>query len=95
VPAILAREILLRNTPLRRSKLLFAIVVMICLAISATYELVEWGVSEVTGSAAEAFLGAQGDPWDTQWDMACALVGASVSLLTLGRLHDKLLARMT
>jgi putative membrane protein len=69
MPAIYTREILLRNTPLKRGGWLFAIIVSICLAISAIYELIEWGVAEGTGEAADAFLGAQGDPWDTQKDI--------------------------
>lgn len=94
VPAIIAREILLRRSPLRRGKWLFFIVVSICLAISATYELIEWGVAEATGTAAEAFLGTQGDVWDTQWDMALAFCGSVTSLLLLSRVHDRLLDRI-
>src|SRR5213079_2173612 len=74
VPAILAREILLRRSPLRQGRWLFATVVAFCLAISALYELFEWLTALVAGSSAEAFLGTQGDPWDTQEDMATALV---------------------
>lgn len=91
VPAILAREILLRKSPLKTGKLLFFIVVSICLAISAFYELIEWRVSVLVGAAAEAFLGTQGDPWDTQEDMATALAGAILALLLLGRVHDRFL----
>jgi len=94
VPAIIAREILLRNSPLTRGKWLFFIVVSICLAISATYELFEWSVAELTGTAADSFLGTQGDVWDTQKDMAVALIGAIISLLTMGRLHDRFLDKM-
>jgi len=93
IPAIVAREILLRTSPLRRGKWLFAIVVSICIAISALYELIEWGVAEATGTAAEAFLGTQGDVWDTQKDMAFCTVGAIAALVTLGRLHDKELVK--
>lgn len=89
VPAIIAREILLRKSPLKRGKLLAAIVASICLAISAFYELIEWWVALATGTAAEAFLGTQGDVWDTQWDMALALSGAVISLLLLSRVHDR------
>ena len=89
VPAVLAREILLRRSPLRRGKWLFATVVAFCLAISALYELFEWLTAIVAGSSAEAFLGTQGDPWDTQEDMATALVGAVLSLLLLSRVHDR------
>ena len=76
VPAILAREILLRNTCLRPGKMLFFIVCAICLAFSAFYELIEWWAAVIYGSEAEAFLATQGDVWDTQWDMLSALIGA-------------------
>ncbi len=89
VPAILAREILLRKTPLVRGRWLFFLVTCVCLAISACYELVEWWTAVATGEAATAFLGTQGDPWDTQWDMFFALVGALVAQLTLSRVHDR------
>ena len=67
----------------------------VCLAFSALYELIEWWTALATGEAAAAFLGTQGDPWDTQWDMFFALVGALTSQLTLSRLHDRQLARLT
>jgi putative membrane protein len=89
VPAILAREILLRRTPLRRGGWIFFLVTCVCLAISACYELVEWWTAVATGEAATAFLGTQGDPWDTQWDMFTALVGALTAQLTLARVHDR------
>jgi putative membrane protein len=89
VPAIVAREILLRRTPLTQGGWLFTIVAAICLAISACYEFVEWWSALIGGSAADAFLGTQGDPWDTQWDMLLALVGAIASQLLLARLHDR------
>jgi putative membrane protein len=92
VPAILAREVLLRRSPLHRGKWLFFIVTSICLAISATYEFIEWWTAAATGTAAQAFLGTQGDPWDTQWDMFTALVGAVTSQLLLARVHDRELA---
>jgi putative membrane protein len=93
VPAILAREILLRTSPLRRGRWLFFLVVCVCLAISAFYELCEWWVAVVAGQAAEAFLGTQGDPWDTQWDMFLALCGAIGAQWLLAREHDRALAR--
>lgn len=93
VPAIIAREILLRLSSLTRGKLLFFIVISIGLAISAFYELIEWWVALATGTAADAFLGTQGDVWDTQWDMALALSGAVLSMLTLSGLHDRFLKR--
>jgi putative membrane protein len=93
VPAMIAREFLLRRSPLGPGKLLAYIVVSICLAISAAYELLEFGVSVLTGSAGDAFLGTQGDVWDTQKDMLMALVGSISALLTLSRLHDRQLER--
>ncbi len=92
IPAILARELLLRRSPLVCGKLLFFLVVSICLAFSAFYELTEWWSAEAMGSAADAFLGTQGDPWDTQWDMFLAVVGAVTSQLLLGRAHDRQLS---
>lgn len=89
VPAVLAREVLLRRSPLRRGAWLAFLTVCFCLALSASYELLEWAVAEATGTAADAFLGTQGDPWDTQWDMLTALVGACVSLLLMPRWHDR------
>lgn len=94
-PAIVAREILLRLSPLKKGKWLFFIVVCVCLAISAVYELVEWRVAVSTGEAATAFLATQGDVWDTQWDMFLALAGAIVSLLVLSRWHDRQLEKLT
>jgi putative membrane protein len=94
VPALLAREILLRRTPLRSGGWLFVLVTAVCLAFSALYELFEWGTAVATGSAADAFLGTQGDPWDTQWDMFLCLVGALASQLLLARAHDRALARL-
>jgi len=92
VPAILAREILVRRSVVRPGGWLFFIVTCVCLAFSAFYELVEWWTAVLTGSAATAFLGTQGDPWDTQWDMFLALVGALTSQLLLRRRHDRELA---
>ncbi len=89
VPAIIAREILVRRTPLRRGGWLFFIVTCVCLAISAVYELIEWSAAAATGAAAEAFLGTQGDPWDTQKDMLLAGIGAIVGQIALARMHDR------
>jgi putative membrane protein len=94
VPAIVAREILLRTSPLRRGKWLTFLVLCFCLALSAVYELVEWGTAVSTGTAADAFLGTQGDPWDTQEDMLMAGIGASLSLVLLSRFHDGQLAKL-
>lgn len=89
IPALIAREILIRKSPLGGSKWLFFVVVSICLTLSALYEIIEWWVAIATGEAAEAFLGTQGYVWDTQSDMAFALIGAILSLLFLGRYHDR------
>ena len=94
VPALLAREILLRRTPLVRGGWLFFIVTSICLAVSACYEFIEWWSAVLLGQGADAFLGSQGDQWDTQWDMFTALIGAITAQLTLARLHDRQLARL-
>jgi putative membrane protein len=94
VPALLAREVLLRRSPLERGKWLSFLVVCVCLALSATYELIEWLAAVLRGSAADAFLGTQGDVWDTQWDMFMALIGAISALLLLSRTHDRQLARL-
>jgi putative membrane protein len=92
VPAIFAREVLLRTSPLRPGRWLFALVTAVCLAFSAFYELFEWWTALLGGQSAEAFLGTQGDPWDTQWDMFTALIGALISQLTMVRWHDRQLA---
>ena len=94
VPAMLAREVLLRRSPLKRGKWLGFLVVCVCLALSATYELIEWLAAVLGGSAADAFLGTQGDVWDTQWDMFMALIGATSALLLLSRVHDRQLERI-
>lgn len=94
VPAVAAREILLRRAVVRGRGWLFFIVSCICLAISAVYELVEWGAAVALGQGAEAFLGTQGDPWDTQSDMAMALIGALAGQILLGGWHDRQLARI-
>ncbi len=89
VPAMIAREILLRRQVVRRSAWLPFIIVCICLAISATYELFEWATALAAGANSQDFLGTQGDPWDTQWDMFMALIGACAALLTLSKPHDR------
>jgi len=95
VPAVLTREILLRTSPLKGSKWLGFLVVSVCLAFSACYELVEWLTAVSSGAAADDFLGTQGDPWDTQTDMAMALVGAVVAMRLLPRAHDRSLAKLS
>lgn len=94
IPAIIAREILIRQNVVKRGAWLFFIVCCICLSISALYEFIEWWVAVATGDSAEAFLGTQGDVWDTQWDMFIALVGAITAQLSLQKWHDKQLTKM-
>jgi putative membrane protein len=89
VPAIVARELLIRLAVVTRRGWRNFLVVCICLAISAFYELIEWAVAMVSGTAADAFLGTQGYTWDTQSDMAWALVGAVSALVVLGAWHDR------
>jgi len=93
VPAMVAREILLRVGVVNGRRWLFFLVTCICLAISACYEFIEWWVALASGQAAEAFLGTQGDVWDTQWDMFLAFIGAMVGQLLLGAWHDSQLSR--
>jgi putative membrane protein len=92
VPAIAAREILIRGDHVKGPRMLAFVVVAIVLAISATYEFIEWGAALAMGQGAEDFLGTQGDPWDTQSDMFMAVIGAIVALATLARRHDRELA---
>ena len=92
VPAIVTREVFIRLQILNRKRWQPFLVVCVCLAISAFYELIEWWTAVATGEAADAFLGTQGDRWDTQWDMCFALIGSVTALLTLSRLHDRQLA---
>ena len=94
VPAIVLRELLVRLGGLKAGWLLTTVVLACCLAVSATYELIEFGAAMALGQGAEEFLGTQGDPWDTQWDMLMCLIGAASALLLLSRLHDRQLARL-
>lgn len=89
VPAIVVRELLIRLSPLTRGGWLWLVVTSICLAFSALYELLEWGVAVVAGGGAVEFLGTQGDPWDAQWDMFLALSGAIVAQWMLAGSHDR------
>ena len=93
VPALIAREILLRKNAVNGKTWLNLFIVSISLAFSAFYELIEWWVALATGEDAEAFLGTQGYVWDTQSDMALALLGACVSILLLSKLHDSQLKK--
>lgn len=94
VPALAAREILIRGGYVTGRRMLAFLVVCVVLAISASYELIEWGTALAFGQGAVEFLGTQGDPWDTQADMFMALVGALTALLTLARLQDRQIARL-
>jgi len=94
VPAIAAREILLRTSPLRRGGWLAFLCFAVCMTISALYELVEWGAALLSEEASQAFLGTQGDVWDTQWDMFLAAVGALAALVLLAPAHDRALGRL-
>jgi len=89
VPAMIAREILLRNRVVNGRRWLFFVICCVALAISALYEFLEWWVAIASGTAAEAFLATQGDVWDTQWDMFLAFIGAIAAQLGLGALHDR------
>ena len=93
-PAIVFRELLIRRGSLHPGTLLATLVVACCLAVSASYELIEFGAAIALGQGADQFLGTQGDPWDTQWDMLMCLVGAITALLLLSRLHDRQLTRL-
>jgi putative membrane protein len=94
VPAMIAREILIRMAIVASTRWRDFICVCFCLALSAFYELIEWAVAVISGTGAEAFLGTQGYAWDTQSDMGFALLGAILALFLLGRLHDRQLQRM-
>jgi putative membrane protein len=94
IPAIVAREILIRNQIVKGRKWLNFLIICICLAISAFYELIEWFVALVSKEAAESFLGTQGYMWDTQSDMAFALAGAVSAMVTLSRLHDRQISKI-
>jgi len=94
IPAIAVREILIRSSPLKSGPWLAFLTVATCLAISASYEFLEWWTAVVAGIAADSFLATQGDVWDTQWDMFLATCGAIISVALLSRAHDRALARM-
>ncbi len=94
VPALVTRELLVRTGAVRRGRWVPFLSVCVPLAFSALYELVEWRAAVGLGQSADAFLGTQGDPWDTQQDMAMCLVGATVSLVLLSRRHDRSMERL-
>lgn len=94
VPAMVAREILIRGKHVAMGKMLNFLVICVVLAISASYELIEWAAAVALGQGADEFLGTQGDPWDTQSDMLFALMGAIAALLSLGKWHDAQIRRL-
>ncbi len=93
VPALVAREVLIRRKVVKRGWLYF-VVFSICMMVTAVYELFEFAVAKATGTAADAFLGSQGDQWDTQWDMTMCFIGCNVALLTMGRWQDRQIENM-
>lgn len=95
VPVMVAREILIRGDYVRGPRMLVFVCICMVLAVSASYELIEWAAALALGQGADQFLGTQGDVWDTQWDMFCALLGAMSALLLLSRVQDRQIARLT
>jgi putative membrane protein len=95
VPALIAREIFIRLDVFKRTRWMPFVIVCVCLAISASYELFEWQTAVSSGSASTEFLATQGDPWDTQKDMFMALLGAVTSLAVMSRWHNRQLAALT
>jgi putative membrane protein len=95
VPVLVAREILIRGEFVRGRKMLAFLAVCVVLAISASYELIEWAAAVALGQGADEFLGTQGDPWDTQSDMFFALIGGVTAILSLSRVHDHQLSRLS
>ncbi|MSR45297.1 MAG: DUF2238 domain-containing protein [Phycisphaerales bacterium] len=94
VPALVAREALRRTSPLRTGKWLAVISVSMALAFSGCFEMIEWAASVSLGASADAFLGSQGDVWDAQWDMFCALLGATVAIAMLSKSHERALCAL-
>jgi len=94
VPALALRELLLRTSPLRPGKWLTFLVIGFCLGVSASYEIIEWWTAASQGASADAFLGTQGDIWDSQSDMFMALIGATVAMLGMSKVHDRFLAKL-
>ena len=94
VPAVMARELLIRRWSIPSRRLVAFLAICICLAVSASYELIEWASALLLGQGADEFLGTQGDPWDTQADMFFALIGASAAVSLLSSLHDRQIAAM-
>ena len=95
VPVMIAREVLLMKTALKRGVLLNYLLLSVAMAISAWYEILEFAMARFAGSSADAFLGTQGDPWDTQWDMTCCFIGATCALMVMPKIHDGALAALS
>jgi putative membrane protein len=95
VPALVAREIFIRGHYVKVGKALGFLVICVALAISATYEFIEWGAAIWLGQGADDFLGTQGDPWDTQSDMLFALIGSVTAIVGLSRIHDRQIMRIS
>ena len=95
IPAIAARELLLRTSPLKAGKWLFALILFSCMGVSAVYELIEWATAEIAGDGSVEFLGTQGDVWDAQKDMMWCGIGAITALLTLSKLHNITLEKVS
>jgi Predicted membrane protein len=89
IPAFIVRELLIRKIKFKKGIILSILVVCICLSISASYELIEWGAASLSGSSADDFLGIQGDKWDTQWDMFCSLIGSIITVVIFSKVHDE------
>jgi putative membrane protein len=94
IPAVAARELLIRTSPLRAGKWLFALVFFSCMGVSAVYELIEWGTAEIAGDGSLEFLGTQGDIWDAQKDMMWCGIGALTALIALSKPHDRFLKKL-
>lgn len=93
-PALVLRELLIRTSPLRPGKWMFALIIGFCLGVSAFYELLEWWTAASQGADANAFLGSQGDIWDAQWDMFLCGIGATVSMMVMPKFHNRFLSKM-
>jgi len=95
VPAIIARELLRRTSPVPPGAWLSILMVALAVAFSSCFEMIEWCAASLLGSSADAYLGSQGDPWDAQWDMFCALIGSTAATLALSAWHERQVIRLT
>ncbi|WP_034869853.1 DUF2238 domain-containing protein [Clostridium lundense] len=94
ISAFIIRELLIRKLKLKKGAILSILIVCICLSISASYELIEWGTAMILGQSADAFLGLQGDKWDTHWDMLWALIGCIIAVFMFHNIHDKYMDKL-